>query len=136
MSFTPINSDRSFQVTVPVNSASTYVEIARIRTTTRYPYLPSSRGMFVIGEVTGAALTHFKMSFVAKVGDTEVVVLEDTDFNTATLILPYAKSNIYQTADGSNFQFILDRIDAVAEIVFYAKSVGGGATVVLTGTVR
>jgi hypothetical protein len=84
----------------------------------------------ITGTVGGTGpLTGLKISVGATHGGTHKDRLVDTDFNTATRLLPFCTPNPHQTASGSTFQFELD-LTGVAEIKLYAKS-SNGATVAL-----
>jgi len=113
-------------VTAPqtVSNAGTYDLVATI--TNRF----GGRVLTVTGIVAGTGpLTGLKLSVAATPGGTHKDRLVDTDFNTATRLLPFCTPNAYQTASGSTFQFELD-ITGVAEIKLYGKSTNG-ATIAL-----
>jgi hypothetical protein len=107
-----------------VSSAGTYDLVATIINRL------GGRILTVTGIVAGTGpLTGLKLSVAATQAGTHKDRLVDTDFNTATRLLPFCTPNAYQTASGSTFQFELD-ITGVAEIKMYAKS-SAGATVAL-----
>jgi hypothetical protein len=107
-----------------VSSAGTYDLVATI--TNRF----GGRILTLTGIVAGVGpLTGLKISVAATQGGTHKDRLVDTDFNTATRLLPFCTPNAYQTASGSTFQFELD-VTGVAEIKLYGKS-STGATVAL-----
>ena len=107
-----------------VTSAGTYDLIATI--TSRF----GGRILTVTGIVGGVGpLTGLKLTVAAVQGGTHKDRLVDTDFNTATRLLPFCTANAYQTASGNTFQFELD-ITGVAEIKLFGKS-NNGATVAL-----
>lgn len=88
-------------------------------------------GIVTITGIVGGVgpLTGLKLSVAATHGGTHRDRLVNTDFNTATRLLPFCSASPHQTASGSTFQFELD-LTGVAEIQLYARS-SSGATVAL-----
>jgi hypothetical protein len=102
-----------------ISSAGTYDLIATI--TNR----AGGRILTLTGIVAGTGpLTGLKLSVAATQAGTHKDRLVDTDFNTATRLLPCCTTNAYQPGSGSTFQFELD-ITGVAEIKLYGKSTTG-----------
>jgi hypothetical protein len=110
----------------PVSNAGTYDLLATLS-------LRSATILTITGTVSGTGpLTGLKLSVSAIPNGTHKDRLLDTDFNTATRLLPFATPNPHQTASGSTFQFELDAT-GVAEIKLYAKSTNGAAVALELG---
>ena len=99
----------------PVSNAGAYDLLATLS-------LRSATLLTVTGSVTGTGpLTGLKLSISALPNGTHKDRLVDTDFNTATRLLPFSTPNPHTTASGSTFQFTLDAT-GVSELKLYAKS--------------
>jgi len=99
----------------PVSNAGTYDLLATLT-------LRSATLLTVTGSVTGAGpLTGLKLSISALPNGTHKDRLVDTDFNTATRLLPFSTPNPHTTTSGNTFQFTLDAT-GVSELKLYAKS--------------
>ena len=110
----------------PVTNAGTYDLLATIS-------LRSATLLTITGSVTGPGpLTGLKLSTSAIPNGTHKDRLVDTDFNTATRLLPFATPNPHQTPSGSSFQFTLD-LTGVAELKLYAKSTTGATVAIELG---
>ena len=104
----------------PVTNAGTYDLLATVS-------LRSATLLTITGSVTGTGpLTGLKLSTSAIPNGTHKDRLVDTDFNTATRLLPFSTPNPHTTASGSTFQFTLDAT-GIAEIKLYAKSTNGAS---------
>ena len=108
----------------PVSNAGSYDLVATITN-------HCDGGFATITGIVGSPgpLTGLKISVAAIHGGTHKDRLVDSDFNTATRLLPFCTANPHQTPTGSTFQFELD-LAGVAEIKLYAKS-ANGATLAL-----
>ena len=99
----------------PVSNAGTYDLLATLT-------LRSATLLTVTGSVSGTGpLTGLKLSISALPNGTHKDRLVDTDFNTATRLLPFSTPNPHTTATGSTFQFTLDAT-GISELKLYAKS--------------
>ena len=102
----------------PVTNAGTYDLLATIS-------LRSATLLTITGSVTGPGpLTGLRLSASALPNGTHKDRLVDTDFNTATRLLPFSTPNPHTTASGSTFQFTLDAT-GISELKLYAKSTNG-----------
>jgi hypothetical protein len=110
----------------PVSNAGTYDLLATLS-------LRSATLLTITGTVTGTGpLTGLKLSIAAIPNGSHNDRLLDTDFNTATRLLPFSTPNPHQTATGNSFQFELDAT-GVAELKLYAKSTTGAAVALEVG---
>jgi hypothetical protein len=104
----------------PVSNAGAYDLLATLS-------LRSATLITLTGIVSAPGpLTGLKLSTSAVPNGTHKDRLVDTDFNTATRLLPFSSPNPHQTASGSSFQFELDAT-GVAELKLYAKSTNGAS---------
>ena len=104
----------------PVSNAGTYDLIATLT-------LRSATLITVTGSVTGTGpLTGLKLSISALPNGTHKDRLLDTDFNTATRLLPFSTTNPHTTTSGNTFQFTLDAT-GLPELKLYAKSTTGAS---------
>lgn len=111
--------------TVTVPGTGSYTLIAHI--------LLSGRDVVVHGLVGANALTGLKITQAATPGGTHKDLLVGTDFDTATITLPYVLgSSIATTAGAGTFQFRLN--SGASEIKIYAKA-SSASSLALTGLI-
>ena len=110
----------------PVSNAGTYDLLATLN-------LRSATLLTITGSVSGTGpLTGLKLSIAALPNGTHKDRLVDSDFNTATRLLPFSTQNPHTTASGNNFQFTLDSTGA-SELKLYAKSATGASVALELG---
>lgn len=90
--------------------------------------------VFLSGIVLGAnALTHFKITWAAYLGGPHSTLLADADFAAVGPKLDFSTPTPHTTAPNAEFKIYLKKLLAVAEIRFWAQSIG--CTLQITGTI-
>lgn len=111
-------------------SGTSYVECFKIVNDNRDANLALT---FTVG--TNSALARFKVSRASKSGGTHKDWLTDTDFNTATALLPFCTANPHTTATNGTFQMILS-MNGTPELLFSAgAATTNGTTLNLEGSI-
>lgn len=105
-----------------VNSSAAYVLLGR--------WQLAGRGMILRGSVAGAALAHLQLKDGVVQGGTNLAALTDTDFNTASELLPESTQNPHLTAAGSSFTLRVGT--GRAEVELWAQKTAGQADAVVT----
>lgn len=122
------NADYLFDLgVVAVTDASNYVNIGTINAFGKDVVLAG-----IVGDTGG--LAHFKITQSVTIDGEHETLMEDSDFNTATVAVPYCvPTGIYTTAASGMFQM---RIDAKAsEYTIWAKKATTNTTLQILGRV-
>ena len=126
-----LSNSGSFQTAAAViNSTSAYVLVDTILVP------PGKRGKpFTLkGTVgSGGALAGLQFTEAASAEDAHYPLLQDSDFNSPTALMPFATNNAHQTPAGG--RFILRFTSAPPEFAIWAKAAAANTTLQVSGTI-
>ncbi len=128
---TPISGSHGFQTAVvTINDASNFVLIDTIT----IGEAQRGKPLLICGTVgSGGALASLKLTAAPLPGASHFPLAVDTDFNTATALLPFATPSPHQTVASGTFA--LQIAHAPSEVALYAKKASADTTVQLLGTI-
>jgi hypothetical protein len=115
---------------VVINNSSSYVLVDTIAV----PDGLRGRPYIVKGIVgSGGAIAGLKFTEAAVPEDTHYTLAQDSDFNSATALFPFASSSAYQTAAGG--VFVIRFQAAPPEFAVYAKKASANTTLQIIGSI-